>query len=171
MKIVLLGYMACGKSILGRYLADEMSLPFVDLDFYIEHCEKKKIETIFKEKGVIYFRQIEHIYLKKILNTNKKIVIALGGGTPCYSNNMLAIQNAKTVSIYLKAKIKTLTNRLLEQKIKRPLLDRIENKELDTFVAKHLFERNPYYEQANFTIEIDGKSKKKIVQELVMLLS
>ena len=166
MKIVLLGYMGSGKSTIGRNLANEIQLPFVDLDDYIREKESKTISTIFKEKGEIYFRKVEHQYLKEILNFNVSFVLSLGGGTPCYANNMDVIKNSDTVSFYLQASIKTLVNRLLKEKNQRPLIATLEDDKVDEFVAKHLFERNSFYQEADFTIKTDDTSTSEIVREL-----
>lgn len=166
MKIVLLGYMGCGKSTIGRSLANEIELPFVDLDDYIKEKEGKMISTIFKEKGEIYFRKVEHQYLKEILNFNASFVLSLGGGTPCYANNMEVIKESDAISFYLQASVKTLVERLLKEKNERPLIAILEDDKVDEFVAKHLFERMFFYEKATFTIKIDGNSKSEIVSEL-----
>ncbi|QNM86440.1 shikimate kinase [Polaribacter pectinis] len=170
MKIVLLGYMASGKSTIGKQLAKKLYLNFIDLDDYIEEKEKMSISTIFKEKGEIYFRRIEHIYLKEILNSDEKLVLSLGGGTPCYANNMDFINTTNAISVYLKTTIKTLVERLLKEKSKRPLVASLDNEKITEFVAKHLFERGYFYEQANFTLPIDNKTINKIVTEIRILL-
>ena len=166
MKIVLLGYMGCGKSTIGKYLASEMVLPFIDLDDYIESKEKKSISSIFKENGEIYFRKIEHTYLKELLNSDEKFVLSLGGGTPCYANNMNFVKESNANSFYLQASIKTLVERLLKEKSKRPLIAALHDDKIPEFIAKHLFERRFFYEEANFTIKIDDTSKLEIVSEL-----
>ena len=80
--------------------------------------EKTTISDIFKSKGEIYFRKLETHYLKELLETKNDLVLSLGGGTPCYSNNMELVLNTKNVkSIYLKASIPTLINRLKKKKV------------------------------------------------------
>ena len=74
MKIVLIGYMASGKSAVGLKLSNKYNLPFVDLDDYIEKKEKKTISTIFKEKGEIYFRLKEAECLEELLTSNENLV-------------------------------------------------------------------------------------------------
>ena len=170
MKIVLLGYMASGKSTIGRHLANKMYLPFIDLDDYIEEQEKNTIKSIFKEKGEIYFRLIEHKYLKEILNSETKCVLSLGGGTPCYADNMTLINKSNAISFYLQSSIKTLVKRLLKENNKRPLIASLDNEKITEYVAKHLFERRVFYEKANYTIKIDDKEKSEIVTELRILL-
>ena len=171
MKIVLIGYMASGKSTIGKLLAHNMYLPFIDLDQYIEEKEGKTISEIFEDKGEIYFRYQEHFYLKELLASENKFVLSLGGGTPCYAGNMKLISdNEGSKSIYLQASIKTLTERLTNKKEKRPLVAELSNEKLTEFVAKHLFERREFYEQSNFKIKVDDKEINEIVTELRVLL-
>jgi shikimate kinase len=170
MKIVLLGYMASGKSTIGKELAKKLYINFIDLDDYIEDKEKMSISAIFKQKGEIYFRRIEHIYLKEILSSDEKFVLSLGGGTPCYANNIAFINNADAVSFYLKTSIKTLVERLVKEKSRRPLVADLDDEQITEFVAKHLFERRFYYEQAKFVVHIDNKLITDVVTEIRILL-
>ncbi len=164
MKIVLLGYMASGKSTIGVLLSKQLSMPFIDLDAYIESKEKCTINAIFKEKGEIYFRKIEHAYLTELLNSEKDFVLSLGGGTPCYANNMECILKAQqTASFYLQASIALLVERLIHGKENRPLVNEIGDEKLGEYVAKHLFERRFFYEQAHHKITIDQKETQEIV--------
>ncbi len=172
MNVVLIGYMASGKSTLGRILAKKINYDFIDLDDYIEEKEKRSVSDIFKSKGEIYFRKMETLYLKELLNNKTKLVLSLGGGTPCYSNNMDFIRNITNVkSIYLKASIPTLVARLKKEKSKRPLIAHIETDELLTeFIGKHLFERSHFYNLSEITITSDNKTEDGIIEELVLQL-
>jgi len=172
MIVVLIGYMASGKSTLGKILADRLNFKFIDLDDFIESKERCSINDIFKQKGEIYFRKIETNYLKELLETDNKLILSLGGGTPCYGNNLELIQNSQgTKSIYLKASIPVLIERLEKEKAKRPIIAHIETKDLLTeFVAKHLFERSPFYEKAGATVTTNGKTEKDIIEELLLEL-
>jgi len=170
MKIVLLGYMASGKSTIGRKISKKLDMKFIDLDDYISKREKSSISEIFKVKGEIYFRRIESFYLSEILNSKDSIILSLGGGTPCYSNNMELILNSEASSIYIKASIKTLVARLTSEKNKRPLVAELENDKLTEFVAKHLFERRFFYEQASITVITEDKSIEEITTEIRILL-
>jgi shikimate kinase len=170
MNIVLLGYMASGKSTIGSEISKKLNMKFIDLDAYISKREKTSISDIFKVKGEIYFRRIESFYLSEILNSKDRFILSLGGGTPCYSNNMELILNSKAASIYIKASIKTLVARLTSEKNKRPLVAELENDKLIEFVAKHLFERRFFYEQASITIHTEDKSLEEITTEIRILL-
>ncbi|OAD42566.1 shikimate kinase [Polaribacter atrinae] len=171
MKIVLLGYMASGKSSIGKRLSKKLSMKFLDLDDYIIEKEKMSISKIFETKGEVYFRLIENKYLKEILEKDKGFILALGGGTPCYANNMDVIKTANANSIYLQGSTATMIERLIRKKSKRPLIASLGDDQIPEFVAKHLFERRPYYEQAKTIVKIDNKSKKEVAEELEHLLS
>ncbi len=169
MKIIVLGYMASGKSTISKKLADKLEVDFIDLDTYIVKKEHSTIKEIFKNKGEIYFRKQENKYLNALLNNSNNFVLALGGGTPCYANNIELITK-KSTSIYLKANLNTLLKRLRIEKTNRPLISDLNDEELQEFIAKHLFERAPFYDQALFKVSIDGKSINSIVDEIQNLL-
>ena len=97
-------------------------------------------------------------------------MLALGGGTPCYADNMTFIQK-KSQSIYLKASIATLCQRLRNEKSQRPLIASLNDEQLTEFVAKHLFERREFYEKADQVINIDDKSVDKLLEELQTVTS
>jgi shikimate kinase len=172
MIVILIGYMASGKSTLGKILAKKLDYKFIDLDDYIEHEERMLVKDIFKSKGELYFRKAETIYLNNIINKENDVVLSVGGGTPCYGNNTDAILQADHVtSFYLKASLNYLVDRLKTKKSKRPLLSHLKTEdELKEFIGKHLFERSPYYDRANHKILIDNKSKKEIIKELLNTL-
>lgn len=169
MKIVLLGYMGSGKSSVAKTVAAELDIPVIDLDDFIVEKEQLSIKEIFKNKGEIYFRLKESEYLKELLQDEGQVVIALGGGTPCYADNMTLIKKMST-SFYLKGSISTLSNRLQSEKDQRPLIAALTDEQLIEFIAKHLFERRNFYEQANHTINIDHKSVETLSQEVLRLL-
>ncbi|KGL63628.1 shikimate kinase [Polaribacter sp. Hel1_85] len=171
MKIVLLGYMASGKSSIGKRLSKKLSMKFLDLDDYIIEKEEMSISKIFETKGEVYFRLIEHKYLKEILAKDENFILALGGGTPCYANNMEEVNKGNTSSIYLQGSTATMIERLIKKKAKRPLIASLGDDKIPEFVAKHLFERRPFYEQAKTTIKIDDKTKKEVAEELKKLLN
>ncbi|MCF6295927.1 MAG: shikimate kinase [Flavobacteriaceae bacterium] len=172
MNIVLLGYMASGKTTIGRVLAKNLGYKFIDLDDIIEDGEKNSIQEIFKLKGEIYFRKRESFYLNKVLSNNDKIVLSLGGGTPCYSNNINFLKDSKNITtIFLKSSIETIVKRLKNEKHTRPLISQIETEELlQEYIGKHLFERIPFYNQADLTVSTDDKTIKEIVETIIFNL-
>ncbi|WP_431165388.1 shikimate kinase [Tenacibaculum halocynthiae] len=172
MRIIFLGYMASGKSTIGKIVAKKYNLPFIDLDDYIEKKEKKTVSEIFQSKGEIYFRKKENEYLKELVEAEDNFVLSLGGGTPCYGNNMDLIKESKnTISFYLRASISTIINRLKSEKEQRPLVANLKNDDLNEFVAKHLFERSYFYNQAKHSIAIDTKKIDEICNEIYSLLT
>ncbi len=172
MKVILLGYMGSGKSTVGKELASILSYNFIDLDDYIVKNEKKSIPEIFADKGEVYFRKREYHYLQEVLAKKNDLVLALGGGTPCYGHNMDIIKKSVHSSIfYFKGSIEFLTERLFKEKENRPLIRHMESTEqLQEFIGKHLFERGFYYNQTNNIIDIDNKPVKDIVEELIFNL-
>jgi len=148
MKVFLIGYMASGKSTLGKALAKALALPFIDLDVEIERTEGISISEIIDSKGELHFRKVESAVLKDLLEQHDTGVFALGGGTPVFYNHM-ELLNAEGETIFLDVPVGELARRL-EGDIKRPL---IQNKEdVAEFVAKHMFERRAYYSQAKHRI-------------------
>ncbi len=157
--------MASGKSAVGKLLAAKLQLNFIDLDSYIESKENKTVSEIFAHKGEIYFRLKETEYLTELLNSTNDFVLSVGGGTPCYSNNIDIIID-KSQSFYLRTSLNILHNRLQEEKDSRPLVASLDTDKLKEFIAKHLFERAPYYEQAKFVVKTDEKSIIEVVNEV-----
>lgn len=167
-KIVLIGYMGSGKSTIGKALATIFKIPFIDLDSEIIKLEKKSIDNIFNESGELYFRKIEHECLKNILNTLDLSVISLGGGTPCYYDTIEILNSDdKVYTVFLKASINTLSERLFKEIKNRPKINHLKNKKLLTdFIRKHLFERNYYYNKSNYIINTDNKSVSKVASQI-----
>lgn len=167
--VVLIGYMGCGKSTVGKQLAAILSKSFVDLDNYIEVKERNTISNIFKEKGEVYFRKIERKYLLECLGELEDSIISLGGGTPCFGDNMqIIINDTKSTSIYLRTGVATLSQRLFAERSGRPLIAHTNSiEELSEFIGKHLFERNTYYSQAEYIETTDDKAISTIVKEIV----
>ena len=158
--------MGSGKTLVSKELNILNNFKIFDLDAEISKQNNRSITEIFKEKGEIFFRKIEKEVLEKILSTEKNIILSLGGGTPCYYNNIDRI-NEKTISVFLKTNVKTLAQRLSSEKDKRPLIQNISNEDLPEFIAKHLFERNPFYNQAKITINTDNLSAREIAEEIL----
>ncbi len=166
MKIVLVGYMGSGKSTVGELLAKDLNLSFLDLDTYMEEGMQTSIPAIFKEKGEIYFRKMEHLNLKEVLKEKENFILSTGGGTPCYSGNMETILDGTNHVFYLKLSIMALVQRLTPEMKGRPLIQNLSQEELPEFIGKHLFERSPFYSMANHTINCDGKDPSDIVEEI-----
>lgn len=164
--------MGSGKTAVGKRLAPFMEMGFADLDEMLAQREERSILNLFKNKGEIYFRKLENEILHELLEDPTDKVIALGGGTPCYGNNMELIKNSGAKTIYLKSNLESLVNRLFAEKESRPLIAHLDSKtELEDFIRKHLFERTYFYQQSDFSILVDGKSIEKIVEEILLILN
>lgn len=167
MKIVLLGYMGSGKTSVGKRLAAQLGIQFLDLDDCIEKAEQIDIPEIFATKGELYFRKKEYEYLVEILNQKDDFVLSTGGGTPCYGNNLEAILKTTDYVFYLKVSIAELVKRLSKEKSERPLIKNIPNEELSEFIGKHLFERSYFYNQAHYKVDCTNKDVDSISNEIV----
>ena len=163
--------MASGKTSIGMELADLLGFPFIDLDQILESETQESIDQIFAKKGEVYFRKLEHQTLKHVLQQNEKGVLSLGGGTPCFSNNLELLLNRHDVkTVFLKASVQTLTERLFQDRSHRPLLSHIETKEeLSEYIGKHLFERTQYYNQADLVLDAN-RSEQEILESLLFML-
>ncbi|WP_395066318.1 shikimate kinase [Flavobacterium sp.] len=170
-KVVLIGYMGSGKSIISKKLSQKLQISFIELDEEIEEISKMSIEKLFSKKGELYFRKLEHQLFLELLLRNEDLIISTGGGTPCYFNNHELLKGDEVVSIYLKASIDTLSMRLINEKQKRPLIAYLEDIELKEFIAKHLFDRSFYYNQSTYKVSVDNKNIDEIVNEIIDLLT
>ncbi|NOJ75134.1 shikimate kinase [Empedobacter stercoris] len=168
MIISLIGYMGSGKSTTGKDLAKALGFEFIDLDDFIEQKYQTKISDIFKKEGELGFRKKEREALKEILTTTN-IVLSLGGGTPVYYDNMEEIVK-NSISIFMRVQLLQLVKRLENRKETRPLIAHLSNEEMTEFIAKHLFERNQYYEKAKYTISITTQSRLEILDEIMSQL-
>lgn len=169
MRISLLGYMGAGKSALGKLLAQDLSLPFYDLDEEISRQEGRSVAEVILNQGELFFRQRERKVLTELL-PHDSYVLALGGGTPCYYDNM-ALINHHSVSFYLQRSVSSLLGQLRGQQKERPLIAHLNEEDLQEFIAKHLFERRDYYEEAIFNIKMDGLSLAQAAQSIKKLLA
>ena len=130
----------------------------MDTDEWIEQKEGKPIHQIFSEKGEVYFRALESEYLRKTVELHK-IVVATGGGTPLFHDN-LAWMNNNGLTIYLKAAPELLASRLEGQTALRPLLKGKTGHDLLKLIMRYLKKREPVYEKAQMCYELkDGNQK------------
>lgn len=150
MRIFLIGYMGSGKSHLGWKLANHLGVQFVDMDNYIEERNCKTIPQIFAEEGEAEFRKKERKALEE-LSEFTDIVIATGGGAPCFFDNVDLMNNSGK-TIYLNIDPKILADRLMKSKTERPLIKGKSKAELVAFIDETLKKRNEFYSQAKFQI-------------------
>ncbi len=161
--IFLIGYMGSGKSTTGKILANQLGCSFIDLDSFIEEIEQKSIPDIFSLFGEETFRLIEHNALKKLIKQNGNAVIACGGGTPCFHDNISLMNNAG-LTIYIKLSPETLQNRLLVAKEKRPLIENKSSDALLIFIKEQLAGRSAFYAMAETTIDAENMNATEVAQ-------
>lgn len=164
--IALLGYMGSGKSTLGKALATSLELPFRDLDEQIEAHAGSSIKELFAAGGEIAFRKLETQVLTDEVQREEGHVLALGGGTPCYGQNLDILHKAGVKTVYLKLSLATLLERLKRGQAKRPLIADLTEEQLEEFIRKHLFERQFYYNQASCVVDVDGLSVEQAVERI-----
>jgi len=164
-RIFLIGYMGSGKTTLGRAFSKEQKLTFIDLDWYIEERFHKTIQQIFSERGENGFRELERRMLHEVADF-EDVVIAAGGGTPCFFDNM-DFMNEHGVTVLLEAKPSTLFNRLKVAKSQRPLLANKSDEELMTFIEEGLQKRESFYMKAQFVFASDELESQKQISNSV----
>lgn len=165
MKLFLIGYMGCGKSSLGRRLAQRLAIDFVDMDKAIEAEAAMTIPQIFATEGEEAFRKREREMITKLGSAEGDQIIATGGGAPCREGN-LELLNSFGTTIYLKLPPEILVTRLCRNKAKRPLIAGKTDEEVAEFVSRSLGEREVYYQRASIVIDCAGRSDDYIVEHL-----
>ncbi|MDR1719403.1 MAG: shikimate kinase [Dysgonamonadaceae bacterium] len=150
-RLFLIGYMGSGKSTIGKQLAKDLQMQFVDTDTYIENRFLKSISQLFKEKGESRFREIEHNALLEIAGFDNTVV-STGGGLPCFFDNMQRMNDNGT-TVYLKTPEKVLLERLWVNKYNRPLLYNKTKAEIATFISENLPIRESFYLQAHLVFD------------------
>ena len=162
--IFLIGFMASGKTTLGKKLANHLHIKFIDLDHLITERVNMSIPEYFAKHGEQRFRELESSVLKEL--KGERAVISTGGGSPCFFDNMQWIlQNG--ISIYLSLPPKALHNRLLQSNIaSRPALKGLQGDELLFFIEQKLQEREPFYKQSHIHIDQLNTSLDTIRQSI-----
>lgn len=172
-RIIILGYMGSGKTTIGHALSKELSLPFYDLDWYIESRMRQSVKQLFDSMGEEGFRKIERNMLHEVAEF-ENVIVSCGGGTPCFFDNMDYL-NRQGDTVYLKATPDVLFRHLKMGKTVRPLLLGKTPEEVRAFIGEQLCEREPYYAQAKHTLDVslmDNYEKIKIsVANLKLLLA
>ena len=158
-RIFLIGYMGAGKTTLGKALAKTMNLQFIDLDDFIVARYHKTIKEIFAQEGEDGFRKIERRALEEVA-TYEDVIISLGGGTPCFFDNMELVRQSGR-SIYLKPTEEVLLERLIIGKHKRPLLADKSDDEILAFIREQLKWREPYYLKAEMVFNASHLENKE----------
>jgi shikimate kinase len=148
MKIFLIGFMGCGKTHWGKELSQKLQIPFFDLDSVIEEKEEKDITSIFADMGEEYFRMLEKDVLYMLTESHDSFVMACGGGTPCFFNNIDYMKSRGT-TVWINCSVECLHSRLVKEKDKRPLIRSLSDDELKTFIVRKYSDRKIFYQQAS----------------------
>lgn len=151
MKIFLVGMVGSGKTTLGKQLAEELHIPFVDMDWEIEKRENKSIKEIFAMEGEDHFRKLEAETLREWAGSQNDLVMGTGGGAPCFYNGMDII-NQSGLSIFLDVAVEELKSRLAAA-TDRPLLNAVDEKEREMKLHSLRETRLPVYHRAHIVIE------------------
>lgn len=165
MRIFLIGFMGSGKTYWGRLLSQKLSIPFFDLDEQIAAHEGKGIPEIFSEKGEEYFRLLEKDTLHIITESHDNFVMACGGGSPCYFNN-IDYMNQSGTTVWLNTPLDLLYRRLVKEKSQRPMINGLSEEQLRGFIIKKFADRKIYYEQADVIVDEEPVKLEKLVGEI-----
>lgn len=150
--------MGSGKSYWAKRLGEKLGLTWIDLDEEIEHRLGEPIRTFFQQQGEVTFREIEAQTLRSVVHDQQAQLIACGGGTPCFQDNM-SFMNERGFTIYLKTSVDVLAKRLMGEREKRPLLQGLNPEDLPSFIEQKLEEREPYYQQAQLIWRTEHSSE------------
>jgi shikimate kinase len=146
--------MGTGKTYWAKKLSKKLKTGGYDLDFLIESHEERTIAEIFAEDGEEYFRKTEAKVLRWF-GEKKTFVLATGGGTPCFNDNM-EWMNKQGTTIWIDEPIATLAERLKPEKEHRPLIKDLSDTELEHFLSRKLEERNSFYSRATYHLQDSG---------------
>jgi shikimate kinase len=165
MRIFLIGFMGSGKTYWGRLLSQKLNIPFFDLDEQVASHEGATINEIFSGKGEEYFRLVEKDTLHIITESHDSFVMACGGGTPCYFNNIEYLNQSGT-AVWINTPVETLFHRLTNEKESRPLIKALTAEQLKSYIAKKFADRKIYYEQAGVIVEGEPVQLEKLVEKI-----
>jgi shikimate kinase len=136
------------QNALGKRVESQVEIPFFDLDSVIEEKEEKDITSIFADMGEEYFRMLEKDVLYMLTESHDSFVMACGGGTPCFFNNIDYMKSRGT-TVWINCSVECLHSRLVKEKDKRPLIRSLPDDELKTFIVRKYSDRKIFYQQAS----------------------
>ena len=165
MNIILTGYRATGKTTIGRALAKVLQKEFIDTDDIIESQEGRKIRDIFERDGWQYFRRIERQVVRRLAKLDNKI-IAVGGGTFMYKDNLQLLERAKV--ILLISPIEVLVQRILSDPNRPPLTKDQSSAEEIREVWNRRKER--YYSLADMVVDTSDNNVDRVIGEIMAKL-
>lgn len=157
--------MSSGKTHWGKSISRKLDVPFFDLDEQVEAAEGRTISEIFLNHGEEYFRRKEKEVLHIISESHDTFLMACGGGTPCYYNN-IDYMNRSGTTVWINSSMDTLHQRLLKDRDKRPLLKGLTDEQVRGYIIKKFSDRKIYYEQATVIIDEENITPESFVQQL-----
>jgi len=173
--LYLIGYMAAGKSTIGRLVAEKTGWHFVDLDAAFEEIHGLSPAEYIRQYGIEDFRRKEKYVLEDIADAApiETVVYATGGGYPCWEDNMECLKELGT-SIYIRWKAEDLAKRLMLTDLnERPVLQGKTEEELLAFIRPQLEAREEYYQQANIILDAPGaiaEADEQIAEQICQLM-
>ena len=156
--------MGCGKSTIGRMTAVRLGYDFVDLDKEIEDWQGRSVSQIFEQAGEAEFRRLERTMLEQV-PANGDIIIAAGGGTPCFGDN-IELMKSKGPVVYLRTSPEVLLPRLKRGRSRRPKIAAMDDEALLAYISETIAEREKFYMQSSMVIDCNGARDEYIVQHL-----
>lgn len=160
-KVFLIGYMGVGKSTIAKKLASRLGLSVLDLDQLIEQEAQLSVPELFATTGEVYFRELEHRLLNQTIQTSPGFVLATGGGTPCFYDNINQMNEAGC-TIWLQLPPAKILSRISKNLQSRPLLAAVSERERLKFIKKALEDRTPFYSQAHIHFQAENTSAGRL---------
>jgi len=165
MRIYLIGFMGSGKSHWGALLSEKLGIRFFDLDEQVTEHAGKSIPEIFETDGEEQFRMMEKEVLHIITESHESFVMACGGGSPCYFNN-IEYMNQSGTTVWINTPLDILFERLVKEKAKRPLIKELSDEQLQHFISKKFASRKIYYEQADVTVDEEPLQLEHLIEKV-----
>lgn len=169
MKIFLIGFMGVGKTTIGKKVAAALHIPFLDLDSYIAQQKNMSVADIFHHFGEEYFRMCESKCLQEIISANENVLLACGGGTPAYQNNM-GLMNENGTTIYMCAGFDFLMSRIKQSPTIRPMVKKHEEKGSENGLLKLFEQRKPVYEKALRVVNVEKLPSNEVVERILKIM-
>jgi shikimate kinase len=154
--------MGAGKTTLAKKLASKLSYSWLDTDQEIEKKEGIKVSEIFKVRGEAYFRTLEKQLVDDLI-PNQNIIIASGGGLPCFNDNMSKL-NKLGITIYLERTPKELFQRVKQATNSRPLIADKSDEELLEYIENTMEKRREIYLKSTIIADRFSQTSEKIIE-------
>jgi shikimate kinase len=172
MNIFLIGFMASGKTTVGKILSNRLRMPFTDLDIEIEKKHGISASKYYATYGEKSFREIERNILLELIN-NQNLIISTGGGAPCFFDNM-EIMNREGITVYLKMNREAILQRLLKLSpaslARRLLIAEKSKEEIIRFIETNMDTREVFYNKAKIIVSNEVNDACIAVERIISIL-